>query len=803
MAKAPGLPKIVLAPYSVPTFNSPIIQNGGEITSIIIENLNDSVSINHPFTIGHPFKQGELKMSDSLVGKISGKPDLLLQFDPKATWPDGSLRHAYISGVMPTIGAKEKITVKLTRSTATRDNTPVAASVIAASSIKAKATVVINGTTYTADADEALISGVGRKLRMAGPVCTEYSVTLPLKTTNGAQHRVLRAVFDIRYYNANKAKIDITLENGLFYYEAGNNQPTYVHDVTYDVALSVGGSVFYSKSGLSHWAAAVWMESVWFGGESSLHVRFDRMYLQDTKMIPNYDPNMSMSEANIVARYGTPFKAVPMSNGEMYPHMASSGAHEDIAIHPRWCAEWIVSQDPRVKQRALENAKAGGSWETHMRDDTGGPSTGNPIDVLHLPRASYVTGLGDTINYETDLYEHVNFQRPGASAAGFSIDVPHHPTLATIPYMLTGDRFYEDEMLFWANFITWNSHPDYREEYKGLFKAEPQIRGQAWSFRTVAYCAAMLPDTHPQKPFHHNVLAANFAWYDAIYPDNPNSSPLGLFDHVGPSGEGEGITKPWMDDFVTQTLNVIKDLGFTAATKFLTWKAKFPVGRMTAPGVCWITAAEYMYRWRETDSSSSYTSFAEAYDGTARARFPEILGKACGSLEMAQALGKQLAGDMSNNSGNAMGYGANMQPALAAAVDIGYPNAQAAWDQFQQRAVKPNYAADGMQFNIVPRAASTVVPPLKTVSLNLCDPLGNILSNLGTLNWAWFDSTSPLALGSPTDKGSIAVPDVASLTFVIANSTKVAGEHGTLIISDSNGDSSISHKSFSGIVDVT
>jgi hypothetical protein len=54
---------------------------------------------------------------------------------------------------------------------------------------------------------------------------------------------------------------------------------------------------------------------------------------------------------------------------------------------------------------------------------------------------------------------------------------------------------------------------------------------------------------------------------------------------------------------------------------------------------------------------------------------------------------------------SATGYGANMQPALAIAVDMGIPKATAAWSQYQSRNPKQDYTA-APQFAVVPVSIS-------------------------------------------------------------------------------------------------
>jgi hypothetical protein len=50
------------------------------------------------------------------------------------------------------------------------------------------------------------------------------------------------------------------------------------------------------------------------------------------------------------------------------------------------------------------------------------------------------------------------------------------------------------------------------------------------------------------------------------------------------------------------------------------------------------------------------------------------------------------------------GYGANLQPALAAAVDNAEANAATAWSKYQTRSPKQSYN-DSPQFDVIPRSS--------------------------------------------------------------------------------------------------
>jgi hypothetical protein len=187
------------------------------------------------------------------------------------------------------------------------------------------------------------------------------------------------------------------------------------------------------------------------------------------------------------------------------------------------------------------------------------------------------------------------------------------------------------------------------------------------------------------------------------------------------SGPSTGVA-PWQDDFYTWSVGYQADLGFTNANPLLAWKAKFPVGRMTAPGYCWIDGAAYELDVRSSASSPLYSTFAEAYQATLRnldgtplvnSTGAKYLDQPCGSQAQADwrtqydhdnhtTRGPWAAGEMTGYANTPQGFPSNMQPALAVAATSGIPNAQAAWTLFMSRSIKPDYS-NAPQFAIVPR----------------------------------------------------------------------------------------------------
>jgi hypothetical protein len=103
-------------------------------------------------------------------------------------------------------------------------------------------------------------------------------------------------------------------------------------------------------------------------------------------------------------------------------------------------------------------------------------------------------------------------------------DIAHQPSLVFIPYLVTGDRFYNDEMMFWANFCLTASYA--HDGALALVKSNEQ-RGMAWAMRNLADAAAFAPDNDPVKYYMGEKLLNNLNWFDQYALTH--QTPLGHF----------------------------------------------------------------------------------------------------------------------------------------------------------------------------------------------------------------------------------------------------------------------------------
>jgi hypothetical protein len=349
--------------------------------------------------------------------------------------------------------------------------------------------------------------------------------------------------------------------------------------------------------------------------------------------------------------------------------------------------------DPRMKTIMVGMSELAGGWPAHYRNKT----TGKPVTLAEFPYMTLLGSASDTLNPVTKLREAFPDCPTTLCTTTLRPDTSHQPGFAYLPYMVTGDYYHLEELEFWANYSAFSLNPSYREYGKGLFKSD-QIRAQAWSMRTTAQAAYILPDNDPQKALFAATVNNNLDWYNANYTNNASANKLGALVHAyAVTYTSNTALAPWQDDFFTSAIGVANELGFTRAQPLLAWKSKFPIDRMTGTGFCWISAAMYSMKVRDSATAPIYDTIAQAYKAS---NTDQLNALTCNSLAMATLLGLKV-GEMTGYASVATGYPSNMQPALAYAAGAA-SGGPAAWKVFNSRTVKPDYSMEP-QFNIIPR----------------------------------------------------------------------------------------------------
>lgn len=799
---------------TTPACAAPILA-GNTVTDVQIVNTGADQS-NVPITFGQVFAEGDLAISsNSLVGNI-GSATIPLQLNAKATHPDGSLRHAVISAVIPAISSGQTLTMSLKKTLSPVANSPSSPADLLNAGFIASINVMIGGVAYTASADSLLAGSYTQWVE--GSIANEWEVSAPLHQVSNPStlHPHLAARFGIRAYGTTSARVEVVVENDWAYEPNPQN-------FTYDVNFVVNGVTAYSKIGLVHYHHARWRKMAWFGIPPSVDVIPNKSYLIASKAVPNYDQTVSLTTNGInglccdaASKWG--FNAArtntngtysdsnnrvgPMGQGILNVDMASTGGRSEIGPLTSRGAMYLINSDKRIKDVMLAEGDLAGSWSIHYRDKaTGLPLSTDLYPCATLPGNSPSVCVGGPSSISKDwafpalVTPKTTPMRPDAS---------HEPSLAYLPYLVTGDYYYLEELQFWTIY-NWvqknygNRTSTLNSAWNGLVRGD-QLRGQAWDLRTLGETAYITPDNHPLKSHFKNRLADNLAFYQEVFVSgNPNafgvlagvglpyyysnaieydqqktftvsnvggnlvfnstSHKLGLstpiyFQTFTGNTMPTGITAssnvfyyvvannltantfsvsttvsgapvayaapssmyvggsilvpstgypPWQDNFFTWSMGHLVELGFTNAAPILQWKAKFPVNMINSTGsggsgYCFVNAAPYQIQLKNTSTSSLYSTYSEIWDASFRnfvqldptkstyglSYGSQVNDYGCNSPQvgtwLTQWTGSTIgAGQLSGNSNAPEGYPAQLQIALAAAVDAGIPNAGAAW----------------------------------------------------------------------------------------------------------------------------
>ena len=670
------------------------VQATPSVTFIDQSNLSNT---NIPVTFGQVFAPGDVPVGLSVKVNVGGNP-LLTQVDGKATHPDGSLRHAVITTWLPTLSAGQSFTTELVSSNSAEGGEAVSAVDLLATSFDAVIELTLGGVVYTASARDALSDNSSRRW-LEGSLVTEFTLKRPFTAGDGSIHPHLMARFDVRAYQGlESVRVDAIVENNWIYVPNPSN-------FTYDARVLIGGVEVYSLTQLTHYRRARWHKVFWWGREPAVYVRHDTDYLQQTKAVPHYDPAVSASESALAQLEESVYS--PMDNVDLQVYMPAAGGDPAIGPLPRWAALYLISGDVRAYRAVLANGDAGGSYSAHPRKQ----STDYPVSIDDHPRLGNNSVGADK---PAPCTETGTDSETWTCRNPYTQDQAHQPSIAYLPYLLTGDHFYLDELLFWATYNFTSMGYSTREEERGILKG--QVRGQAWSLRTLGQTAYILPDAHPMKSYFTEKLSNNRDRLMAFYVNNAEANKLGVAHNYQSL---DYVAKPWMDDFYTWSMGYLTELGFSDFLPILEWKSKYPIGRMTSADneYCWIFGAVYTHnlgpdisRWAG-NPDNWYQSLSEVYQETYKDWKNDdgsrLLDQSCGGIEMAAWLSKKedrryVAGEMYGHASSPMGYPANAQPALAAMVDAGIPNSDLAWTRLVTSASRPTYSG-APQFAVSPR----------------------------------------------------------------------------------------------------
>lgn len=647
----------------------------------VVHGESGGITENVPVTFGAIFAKGDVPPGSSVAARDGKGNPLPLQVDVKAKHPDGSLRHAVLTVTIPHLSDGNDVSVSLSRgpkeATAPLPSTALPRDFDTVLTLKMK-----DGRMLHASARD-LLKTAKPDLWLSGSQVTEWWMTGPLRDAQGKADPHLSVRFGIRSYGAGRPlRVEVDVENTWVWVPGPRTE-------FYDAKITAHGNTVFEQAGMAHATYTRWREVFWWDKPVSAYVEQNLAYLKKARIVANYVADRTDAKAELDRTYPH-FQSSdrgPLQAGIITAYMPTTGGRGDIGMLPSWTVDYLLTMDQRGYEMTLKSGDLAGGFWSHLRNT----KTNRPATAEEFPNLStHSNFVGRPGNLEISDTGGVKPTLVGQSA--------HEPSLAFIPYVITGDRYYLEELEFWSQWNAWGTAPGYHGFQQALVSWD-ELRGQAWSLRTLAQAAYIAPDSDPLKATLLRELKANIDYYDKTFVNNPQADLQHTISVAHPGVKPAPTDyPPWMDDYLTSVLGYIVDLGFENARPFAAWKAYFPVQRMINKDYCWMLATPYHISGVNPYSRPSWAAIYRAtFESAQRSKQKvDVSDVTCGSDQMAFALGLK-PGEML--SGAAGGYQANLQPALAAAVNLGVPGAEEAWEKFKTVTKSNKYFP---QWTIVP-----------------------------------------------------------------------------------------------------
>jgi hypothetical protein len=431
------------------------------------------------------------------------------QTDVKVRWPDGSIRFAIVSARIAADG-DYPITASAAPTGAVAMRTPAAT-----------VTFTIGGKTYA-----AALPSKRNDIWLNGPLVSDSrAVVAP------GDHPFLRVIFDVRSYAGGGDRVDVTVENCLDI--DGADQ------VTYDVVVTIGDQRVFQRSKITHKYLARWRQTFLTNSLALSAVTPDLTPFNAAHAIPAFMETVAAPRRTVDGKgaSGTGFDILAF--GDLTVPMNAHSGRPELAPYPDWTAQYLVHKTAPARAHVLRHGELAGSWGVHVRNPDG------TLPQIDQPGKGY---------YWLDP----RWRDPGNMSGGFTGprghlenraeqgDLAHQPSLAYVPYLLTGDRFFADETAFWANFCLIGSFASDGNRYgpQGLLVGN-EVRGIGWGLRNLGDAAAYLPDGSSLKIYLTKMVWNNLVWLDK-YATTFDSGPVQtLFPNRRPEDEN-GAYRPYM-----------------------------------------------------------------------------------------------------------------------------------------------------------------------------------------------------------------------------------------------------------------
>jgi hypothetical protein len=598
--------------------------------TVTVFETTGNAQTNRAVSISRPFVQGEiLNYAQAVIGGTA----VLTQCDVKNRWPDGSLKFAVVSFIIPSLPANGSVTVSLQNQTSGNNTGYLAQTDMLSAPYNFDAQIQETGTSSHTISARTMLTNSNFRYWLQGPIVT--AVILEDRSTSriydfnsdGAAGNPLHPIYEAWFYpQGNRTEIGYTVENVW----AGSTATNSMRDQTYSFVLTSGQTspvTQFTQASFDHIGRSRWYRHFWLGNNAPLTVRIDHnlAYWVQTKLIPNYDTSLNISPSIISASltsWNNSDHSIPGSAngvGEISANMDATGASSTIGLMATWETLYLVNMknDDQLLAEVMGNAGLIGRVPMHYREsennlffDNGNAvnAFGHPTSINARPMVNLGIGPGSAFNDNCSGANTLTLNLGTVTAGGWDangMDSSHWPEFGFVAYLLTGKYYFMEETQLAGAYMTGWGHGcpgSYRDEAAGVINQSQPGRGNAWAFRTVTYGWLASPDNTAEQAYYYDKLQNTIAGYEGersipisdptrqavwtnmqqIASDRNGPSPL----HFWNAGDSTFIESPlrsdgflasawspWEESYTISTFGVARDAGLPNIGDVMAWDA--------------------------------------------------------------------------------------------------------------------------------------------------------------------------------------------------------------------------------------
>lgn len=341
------------------------------------------------------------------------------------------------------------------------------------------------------------------------------------------QFKSLHPVFVVTAYrNWPGVKVEAILEN---------MWSTRLQDQAYRARVMKGlnGDQPVWEGEVVHVAQTRWRKTFWQGTAlPPLRIDHNFPYLMYTGAVPSYDLAAQPSGA---AKKAMQEMCARSDQGDVNGagtwnvRMPDTGGRPDLGLMPRWSLMALYTSDPTLQRCMFFNAEVSGHIPMHLRESrvsekpfaAGGEETSvgraASLDVRPTMMAQRRYFAARESKDEDRIVP------VGAISGGpWVVDRAHAPSPAYVPYILSGDWYYLEEVQLWAGYLlamsttgtcSWCRGSD----SMGYMYGGSELRSEAWGMRSLAEAAFISPTGSPESRYFNQKLMNNIAVREGVF----------------------------------------------------------------------------------------------------------------------------------------------------------------------------------------------------------------------------------------------------------------------------------------------